>query len=218
MADDLVTRGVDEPYRLFTSRAEFRLLLRIDNADKRLLQKGLQLGLVARQQWEACQQKYQRIDAAADFLRRTILKESSQYRLKLAQLVQREIPAGVSLEQLLKRSEFKIDQFREILRDSSHILSDEEEKVVEIQIKYEGYIRQQMLEVDKMQAAQQRRIPGDFDYARVPGLSREVVEKLSRQRPATLGLASRISGITPAAVSIIGVHLELERRRRAAAS
>ncbi len=218
MVDDLVTKGVDEPYRLFTSRAEFRLLLRIDNADKRLMEKGLQLGLVSRERWEACRHKYQRIDAAADFLRRTILKESSDYRLKLARLVQRDIAAGVSLEQLLKRPEFKIDQFSEILRNSGHDLSEEEERVVEIQIKYEGYIRQQMQEVDKMQAVQQRRIPVDFDYARVPGLSREVVEKLSRLRPATLGMASRISGVTPAAVSIVHVHLELERRRRAAAS
>ncbi|MBI4457282.1 MAG: tRNA uridine-5-carboxymethylaminomethyl(34) synthesis enzyme MnmG [Acidobacteria bacterium] len=218
MIDDLVSKGVDEPYRLFTSRAEFRLLLRIDNADKRLMEKGFQLGLITRDRWEACQQKYRRIDAAADFLRRTVLKESSPYRRKWSDLAQGDVPAGISLEQLLKRPEFTVEQFHEILHHSGHRLSEEEEQIIETQIKYEGYIRQQMQEVEKMQAVQQRRIPPDFDYAHVPGLSREVVEKLSRLRPATLGMASRISGVTPAAVSILHVYLELERRRRAAAS
>ncbi|MBI3939918.1 MAG: tRNA uridine-5-carboxymethylaminomethyl(34) synthesis enzyme MnmG [Acidobacteria bacterium] len=218
MVDDLVTKGVDEPYRLFTSRAEFRLLLRIDNADKRLIEKGLQLGLISKERWEACRDKYRRIEAATEFLRRTLLGENSPYRLSLGAAAGQDVAAGVSLEQLLKRPEFKIDQLAGLLRDSGHELSDEERQAAEIQVKYEGYIRQQTQDVQKMQAMQQRRISGDFDYARVPGLSREVVEKLSHLRPATLGMASRVSGITPAAISILNVHLELERRRRAAAS
>ncbi|HEY2931972.1 MAG TPA: tRNA uridine-5-carboxymethylaminomethyl(34) synthesis enzyme MnmG [Acidobacteriota bacterium] len=218
LCDDLVSRGVDEPYRMFTSRAEFRLLLRIDNADKRLINKGLALGLVSPDRDEECRQKYVRVDAAADHLRRTILKEASPYRQQLSEHVQRDIPAGVSLEQLLKRPEFAIGAFRSMLGDCGIGLSDEEASIVETQIKYEGYIRQQLAEVEKIKGVQQRRIPPDFDYAHVPGLSREIVEKLSRLRPVTLGVASRVSGITPAAVSIINVQLELDRRRRAAAS
>ncbi|MBI2820625.1 MAG: tRNA uridine-5-carboxymethylaminomethyl(34) synthesis enzyme MnmG [Acidobacteria bacterium] len=218
MVDDLVSKGVDEPYRLFTSRAEYRLLLRIDNADKRLIEKGFKLDLVSLGRLKACQEKYRRIESAADFLRRTILKENSPYRMKLAQRAPLTPAAGVSLEQLLKRPEFQVEQFHEILQQAGHILSPEEERVLEIQVKYEGYIRQQMQEVQRMEAVQRRQIPADFDYARVSGLSREVVEKLSRLQPATLGMASRISGVTPAAVSIINVYLELEQRRRAAAS
>jgi len=218
LCDDLVSRGVDEPYRMFTSRAEFRLLLRIDNADKRLISKGLSLGLVGRDRWDECQKKYAHVDAAAEYMRRTVLKEGSHYRQQLSQVAGLEIPPGVSLEQLLKRPEFNIAAFSGILADSGLSLTEEEAVVLETQIKYEGYIRQQLSEVEKTRSSQQRRIPSDFDYARIPGLSREVVEKLTRSRPATLGMISRISGVTPAAVSIINVQLELDRRRRAAAS
>jgi tRNA uridine 5-carboxymethylaminomethyl modification enzyme len=121
------------------------------------------------------------------------------------------------MEQLLKRPESHIGQFREVLANGGHLLSDEEAAIVEIQIKYEGYIRQQAQEVHRMEGVQQRRIPDGFDFSIIPGLSREVVEKLNRARPASLGMASKISGITPAAVSIINVHLELDKRRRAAA-
>lgn len=218
MIDDLVTKGVDEPYRLFTSRAEFRLLLRIDNSDKRLIEKGLSLGLVPEVRRSSYLEKYRRVEAAGEFLRRTILKEGSPYRASLTTAVGEAAPAGTSLEQLLKRPEFKIEQLSELLRESGHFLSEEERQIVEIQIKYEGYIRQQLLEVERMQGLQQRRIPSDFDYGHVPGLSHEIIEKLSQLKPATLGMASRVSGVTPAALSILNVHLEMQRRRRAAAS
>ena len=202
LVDDLVTKGTDEPYRMFTSRAEFRLQLRIDNADRRLTPLGGELGLIGRDDLENYQAKQQRMERL-----RTVLME-------------RRIPVGggrISAREALKRTEFRIGQFLpELPGTLREELSAEELRSVETEIKYEGYLRQQRADIEKMKRASAKPLPEDFEYANIPGLSREVVEKLSRIRPVTIGQAGRIPGVTPAALAVIHVHLEINRRKREA--
>jgi len=200
LIDDLVTRGTDEPYRMFTSRAEYRLHLRIDNADQRLTPIGYQLGLIPEGSFRGFLAKQARMQALESLLRTlTIPGESGR------------IPAA----QALKRPEVSLESLWPSLpTDMQQSLTPEELKGVETSIKYEGYLRQQDLEIERMRKASERRIPPQFEYRTIPGLSREVVEKLSRVRPSNIGQASRIPGITPAALSIIHIYLELQTREK----
>lgn len=199
LIDDLVTKGTNEPYRMFTSRAEFRLHLRIDNADQRLTPLGRQIGLVPGSRFKRYQEKQERMER--------LISHLNQVKV---QVEAGKIPAA----QALKRPEIKIETFLEsapdLLRDQ---LSWEESKAVETSIKYEGYLKQQTNEIEKMRKAESRRIPPEFEYHAIPGLSREMIEKLSRIRPATIGQASRIPGVTPAALSILHIHLEINSTR-----
>src|SRR3989442_14623340 len=200
LIDDLITKGAHEPYRMFTSRAEFRLHLRIDNADQRLTPIGYRIGLVSGERFFEYGAKQQRLAALKDHLQRVKVSLES---------------GKVAAAQALKRTEVRIEDFWESvplpLRQS---LSREEMKSVETAIKYEGYLRQQVSEIEKMKKAESRTIPAHFEYDNIPGLSREMVEKLSRIRPSTLGQAGRIPGVTPAALSIIHIYLELDSPRR----
>ena len=199
LIDDLVTKGTNEPYRMFTSRAEFRLHLRIDNADQRLTPLGRQIGLVSEATFNRYQAKQGRLDRLMSHLNQVKIQVDGG-----------RIPAA----QALKRPEIKIEAFLGTVADDLRgQLSWEESKAVETAIKYEGYLKQQTNEIEKMRKAESRSIPLDFEYHAIPGLSREMIEKLSRVRPTTIGQASRIPGVTPAALSILHIQLEMSSNR-----
>ncbi len=200
LIDDLVTKGTDEPYRMFTSRAEFRLQLRIDNADRRLTPLGGELGLVGAREVARYEAKQRRMERLRAFL--------MEMRIRVGD-------GKISAKEALKRTEFRIEQFVPTLPGELRAdLKLEELRSVETEIKYEGYLRQQRAEIEKVRRASARVLPADFEYGNIAGLSREVVEKCSRIRPVTIGQASRIPGVTPAALAIIHIHLELNRRKR----
>src|SRR2546428_482061 len=196
LIDDLINKGTNEPYRMFTSRAEFRLQLRIDNADQRLTPIGRRVGLIRDAAWEKFCAKQERM---------------AQVRQLLAGY--RPPGEGQTLAQLLKRPEVSIESLEPILRTQ---LQDDfkllELKAIETEIKYEGYLAQQQRHIEQLKKSESRRIPPEFAFRGLPGLSREVVEKLERVRPLTLGQAGRIPGITPAAISITNVYLDLPGR------
>jgi tRNA uridine 5-carboxymethylaminomethyl modification enzyme len=231
LIDDLISKGTNEPYRMFTSRAEFRLQLRIDNADRRLTPYGHKLGLISDDAWRDYLAKQDRASAMQKVLETT--------RADLEKLA-RAIPeiadslsnaAGQTYAQLLKRPELTIEAFSPMLRellpsffaacdssDSARLSAQarNELKSIETKIKYAGYLQQQQRSIDRLKRAEERAIPEWFDYAQVSGLSREMNEKLSRVRPRTLGHAIRIPGVTPAAVSLINVFIEIQGKKQVA--
>ena len=281
LIDDLISKGTNEPYRMFTSRAEFRLHLRIDNADRRLTPHGRRVGLIRDADWADYLAKQERMKALREMLEKTVasgqLSVASEGCEALMDLLNKARAAGVTLAQLLKRPEVKIEQLVPVLvrltpeffeRDSERLLSNQdtndsreqqvpprglkplvgmtnfelrgpqlttdnrqpttdfhlsaeirnELKSVETEIKYSGYLDQQTKAIERLKRSEQRTIPEWFDYGKVSGLSREMNEKLTRVRPQTLGQASRIPGVTPAAVSLINVYIEIQGRKSAVSS
>jgi tRNA uridine 5-carboxymethylaminomethyl modification enzyme len=200
LIDDLITKGTNEPYRMFTSRAEYRLLLRHDNADLRLMDKGYSIGLLD----EALYQ---------NFLEKKQLIQEELQRLKKNRIKYGDPAKSETLEQLLRRPEIGYG-FIEEHSPSGSPLTPEIKKQVEIQVKYEGYINQQMQMAEKLKKIEGKRIPSGFEYAAVNGLSREVLSKLQEIRPENLGQASRIPGITPSAVSLLMVAIERLKKAR----
>ena len=215
LIDDLVTKGVDEPYRIFTSRAECRLLLRIDNADRRLTPKARELGLVGRRAFRAFEAKWKRIEAAIDFLNRQRLRKQDPSFPVLQNKY--NVQPGVRLSKLLRRPQCSLGDLVALLEAGGHRLSPQESEVVESEIKYAGYIRQQQRDVQRLSSLEGRALPSTFRYDRVAGLSNEVIERLCRVKPENLGQAARIPGITPAAISILNIHLNLKPNREPAA-
>jgi tRNA uridine 5-carboxymethylaminomethyl modification enzyme len=239
LIDDLVSKGCDEPYRMFTSRAEFRLHLRIDNADERLTPLGHHAGTIREKDYEAFLEKRQRISVATNFLLETRLDPASRVGrnvyTKLGLMAGERFtgPSTLTGAQLLKRPEVSIDDLTEWLNENlaaqgllplggaagegregpASLFAREEARRIETDFKYEGYLAQQERQMERMKRAEERRIPEWFDYGKVSGLSREVTEKLVRVRPVTLGQALRIPGITPAAVSLVNVYIEIFQRR-----
>jgi tRNA uridine 5-carboxymethylaminomethyl modification enzyme len=242
LIDDLISKGTNEPYRMFTSRAEFRLHLRIDNADRRLTPHGRRVGLINDENWQDFQEKQERLVKLKKLLETTRLtlemqrschSERSEESLHSAAAGTNAWDSGLgqTLAQLLKRPEVKIEDLAPILRNldpefftrssspasaavfiSSAVRN--ELKSVETEIKYEGYLVQQQRAIDRLKKSEHHAIPDWFDYASVSGLSREMKEKLTRVQPRTLGQASRIPGVTPAAVSLVNVYIEIQSRRR----
>ena len=234
LIDDLISKGTNEPYRMFTSRAEFRLHLRIDNADRRLTPHGRRVGLISDNAWSDFEAKQQRLEEVKLLLEKTKLTST------LAEQIEQDLSSAIGqpLAQLLKRPEITIELLAPMLYDllpeffkrspaantasvtveiSPLNLTSEirnELKSVETEIKYAGYLDQQQRAIDRLKKAEQRRIPHWFDYGAVSGLSREMQEKLGNVVPQTLGQASRIPGVTPAAVSLINVYIEIQGRRR----
>ncbi len=206
LIDDLVTKGTDEPYRMFTSRAEFRLHLRIDNADRRLTPIGRRAGLVRDADWERFERSVEQRDRAHEFLRkaRPDLRDAQAGPL-LEALGGMPANRG-SLADYLRRPEVKIEHVQGFVPGLE--LRRPEWKAIETQLKYEGYLQQQERSVARLRKAENRRIPAEFGYAGLPGLSREMVEKMERVRPRSIAQASRIPGVTPAALSILNLHLE----------
>ena len=251
LIDDLISKGTNEPYRMFTSRAEFRLHLRIDNADRRLTPHGRRVGLIADDAWDDFEAKQGRLESLKKLLERTRLtssmlenfgpchseEQSDEESVVAASARARDwtTAIGQTCAQLLKRPEVVIERLAPILRElepaffireggehanpceSVAALSSEirnELKSVETEIKYEGYLLQQQRAMERMKKSEQRSIPGWFDYGSVSGLSREMQEKLTHVQPRTLAQASRIPGVTPAAVSLVNVFIEIQARRR----
>jgi tRNA uridine 5-carboxymethylaminomethyl modification enzyme len=255
LIDDLISKGTNEPYRMFTSRAEFRLHLRIDNADRRLTPYGRRVGLISDVAWGEFQSKLSRLEGMKKLLEKTKLTAAMLEQMKSS--ADREDPEpenrdgeehdreghdfsraenaaknhtalaaegiiGQALAQLLKRPEITIEKLTPALRqlapdffhrDESALIRNEL-KSVETEIKYDGYLRQQDRAIERLKKAEQRSIPAWFDYRAVSGLSREMQEKLSKVRPMTIAQASRIPGVTPAAVSLVNVYIEIQGRRR----
>jgi tRNA uridine 5-carboxymethylaminomethyl modification enzyme len=207
MIDDLVTKGTKEPYRMFTSRAEYRLLLREDNADLRLRELGHQIGLVSDPIYERFEQKRAAIDELLTLLSEARLNPKPEVKQTIESLGLGSINQPVTLKDLLKRPGAELQDIAQL---DSRVSSFNREagQQATILAKYDGYIRRQMEQVERAKHLEGAKIPEGLDYGVIPGLSNEVKEKLSRTRPISLGQASRISGITPAAVTIVQIYLK----------
>ena len=230
LIDDLISKGTNEPYRMFTSRAEFRLQLRIDNADRRLTPYGRKLGLISDEAWRDYLAKQQRASAMQKVLETTKINLEKLEQALPDKAAWFANASGQTYAQLLKRPELTIEDFVPLLHEllpsffaacdsSGTQLSSQarnELKSIETEIKYAGYLLQQQRSIERLKKAEERFIPEWFDYSQVSGLSREMNEKLTRVRPRTLGHASRIPGVTPAAVSLINVYIEILGRRQTA--
>lgn len=208
LIDDLSTMGTKEPYRMFTSRAEYRLLLREDNADLRLTEKGRELGLVDDARWARFNQKVENMELERQRLKDIWVNPKSANIDTLNQLLKTPITREANGEDLLRRPEMTYEKLSSLEVFSSTMEDPQATEQVEIQVKYEGYIQRQKEEIEKSLRHENTKLPVELDYAQVKGLSNEVVAKLNSAKPETIGIASRISGITPAAISILLVHLK----------
>ncbi len=206
LIDDLVTKGTDEPYRMFTSRAEYRLLLREDNADLRLTEIGKKLGLIDDERWELYLDKKEKLQKAMKFLKETKISPDLVNGY-LRSIGSTPLKSGIKIYELLKRPEVEIDKLSELISDlkkfPNDILSE-----IETEIKYSGYIEKQLREVEKFKKFENMKLPEDLNYYEIPGLSNEMKEKFSKIRPTSIGQALRIPGVTPAAISAIQVYLK----------
>ncbi|GAB3001284.1 tRNA uridine-5-carboxymethylaminomethyl(34) synthesis enzyme MnmG [Psychrosphaera aestuarii] len=208
LIDDLATLGTKEPYRMFTSRAEYRLLLREDNADLRLTEKGRELGLVCDERWKTFNEKIEQIAVEQERLKSNWIHKDHAALDQVNELLKTPISREASLEDLIRRPEVRYEDLMNIEGVGPANENKQAAEQVEIQIKYQGYIDRQLLEIAKQQKNEDTVIPSDFDYASISGLSNEVIAKLEDARPDTVGQAARISGITPAAISMILVYLK----------
>lgn len=227
LVDDLITRGVTEPYRMFTSRAEFRLSLREDNADMRLTEMGRELGVVDDARWDAFNRKRDAVSRETERLKSTWVNPTLLPEADAVPLLGKAIEREYSLADLLRRPEVTYEALM-TLQDGRHapegvldadpMLAEQIREQIEIGVKYHGYIARQAAEVDKLEANEATKLPPNFDYTEVRGLGFEVSQKLNQHRPETLGQASRISGVTPAAISLLLVHLKKKGMGRSASA
>jgi tRNA uridine 5-carboxymethylaminomethyl modification enzyme len=208
LVDDLITQGVTEPYRMFTSRAEYRLSLREDNADLRLTEIGRRLGLVDDERWRVFESKRAAVGSERERLKSTRLNAKLLPDADAQALFGQKLERDYTLEELLRRPGMHYRDLRSLPGAGPCLSDDKAAEQVEIQIKYQGYIERQRDEVSRQEQFETTRLPADLDYRLVRGLSIEVQQKLNKQRPETLGQAARISGITPAAISLLLVHIK----------
>lgn len=207
LIDDLVTKGTNEPYRLLTSRAEYRLLLRHDNADLRLTEIGHKIGLISDERYERFQAKKAAIEAEIERLRNIIIKPSADVQAKLKEWGSSELKDGIRGHDLLRRTEMNYRLVSELIPSELEI-SDDIAEQVEIQVKYEGYIEKSIQQVEKLKKMENKKIPDLIDYDAITGLASEARQKLKEVRPLSVAQASRISGVNPADVSILLVYIE----------
>ena len=205
LIDDLVTKENHEPYRMMTSRAEYRLLLRQDNADIRLRKIGHEIGLVSDEEYEHLLRKMDDIQSEIKRLEKTVIGVSDRVQMFLEKYGSALLKSGITLAELVKRPELDYDKLAE-LDEGRPELPDDVREQVNIEIKYEGYIKRQMQQVAQFKKLEDKKLPEDFDYSEVNSLRREAVQKLNKVQPATIGQASRISGVSPADISVLLVH------------
>ncbi|MDH4600522.1 tRNA uridine-5-carboxymethylaminomethyl(34) synthesis enzyme MnmG [Listeria innocua] len=207
LIDDLVTKGTEEPYRLLTSRAEYRLLLRHDNADLRLTEIGHEIGLISDERYERFLAKQRAIEAEKERLQKTRIKPTAAVQAMLKEIGSGELKDGILAADLLRRPEITYDKIAQIVSRETFV-TDEIAEQVEIQIKYEGYIQKSNLQVEKMKRMEDKKIPENIDYDAISGLATEALEKLKKIEPLSIAQASRISGVNPADISILLVYIE----------
>ena len=207
LIDDIVTKGTNEPYRMMTSRAEYRLLLRQDNADLRLLEKGYEVGLISEERHNRFLKKKENIEKEIERLNKTIIKPTKEVNEFLRKNNSSEIAVGVKLSDLLKRTELTYELLKEIDKKRTELTRAEKEEV-QIQIKYEGYIKLQKEQVDAFKKLERKKLPEKIDYNNVKGISLEARQKLNKIKPISIGQASRISGVSPADISVLLIYME----------
>lgn len=209
MIDDLVTKGTNEPYRLLTSRAEYRLLLRHDNADTRLRTYGYEAGLVSEEQYSAFQQKQRQIAELLEKLKNTRFTPRSSINEELIHKGSDPLSEGICAYDLIKRPDVHIEDLR------SYIALDEDDEIIQraqIEIKYEGYIKKARRDAQHLKQLEAHKLSKDIDYQNIEHLSLEARQKLAQVRPLTMGQASRISGVNPADIAVLAVYLEQQKR------
>jgi tRNA uridine 5-carboxymethylaminomethyl modification enzyme len=212
LIDDLVTKGTNEPYRLLTSRAEYRLLLRHDNADLRLTDIGYEIGLISEERYTRFCEKRERIAREKERIENTRVRpDNPEVQAVLREAGTPELTEVISLDQLLRRPELTYAHIQRIAPAPEPVPEDVAEQV-EIQIKYDGYIRKSLQQVERMKKVEERKIPADIDYHQISGMSKEAREKMNKIRPLNIGQASRISGVNPADISVLMVYLEQYNR------
>jgi len=212
LIDDLVTKGTSEPYRMMTSRAEYRLLLRQDNADLRLTPIGYEKGLISEERYLKFKEKKRQIEEEIKRLEKTVVPPSERVNRFLEKMNSTPIASGVKLKDLLKRPEIDYDSLREI-DDNMPNLSFAVREQVSIAIKYEGYIKRQIVQVEQFKKLEKRKIPKDIDYEKIEGIRIEARQKLNKVKPESVGQASRIEGVSPADISVLLIYLESLKRR-----
>ena len=212
LIDDIVTKGTNEPYRMMTSRAEYRLLLRQDNADLRLTPIGHEVGLISDERYKAFEKKKENIKNEIERLKTVAIKPSEETNKFLEENGSTPIKHGVKLIELLKRSELSYKAL-ETIDSGRPKLTRQEAEQVEIQVKYEGYIRLQLVQVEKFEKLETKMLPEDIDYKNLQGISLEARQKLDKYRPISIGQASRISGVSPADIAVLLIYLEQRKRK-----
>ncbi len=211
LIDDIVTKGTNEPYRMMTSRAEYRLLLRQDNADLRLTPKGYEVGLISEERYNKFLTKKENIEKEIKRIKDTIIKPTEKVNSVLRKNNSSEITGGVRLDELLRRTELNYNNLEEIDLDRPE-LSKQEKEEVEIQIKYEGYIKLQASQVEKFRKLEEKKLNENINYSKIKGLSLEARQKLDKTKPTSIGQASRISGVSPADITVLLIYLEQQKR------
>lgn len=214
LVDDLVTKGVDEPYRMFTSRAEYRLILREDNADQRLREIGHKIGLVNDKDYQKYIDRKEKLAKEFKKLEEIKIFPTELVNETLKNLNSNSIKKPQTLKEILRRPEIRYEQLGFLQPDFKAEVNQEIAAQIEMEVKYEGYIKRQFEEVSKFKKLEKVKIPKDFEYKDIPGLSNEIVQKLSKVRPESIGQAGRVSGITPAAISVLSIYIKKESELR----